>query len=280
MLDYSHTMIGTADLSASAAFYRDTLGLLDVGRSADGRTIYLAAAGDFDGTHGDKLISIGLSPVDADAKALPSPYRYVSFCVEAVEAATVALAEAGFADRIRSQDNAVAYVVSPEGFLVELSRERAARPATVAADRAEAAMHYLHTTVFTPDLDHSLRFWSALGMRVVRELIVPGIEARAAFVAGPRDEAAARSPRFAPTLALVERTPEKGPVGISHICFRVSDLYATCQALLDKGVSLKMPPRDGFRAMVRAPEGAVIEFHQAGERKAPSEPWLSMADGV
>ena len=49
---------------------------------------------------------------------------------------------------------------------------------------------------------------------------------------------------------------------------------------LDRGMTLKMPPRDGFRAMVRDPDGAIIEFHQIGERKAPAEPWLSMADGA
>jgi lactoylglutathione lyase len=117
-------------------------------------------------------------------------------------------------------------------------------------------------------------------MRMVRELVVPKINARANFLSGTHDEVGGRSERFAPTIALVERSADAGPTGISHICFRVENIYATCQGLLDKGFELKMPPRDGFRAMVRGPEGAVIEFHQAGERKVPQEPWLSMADGT
>lgn len=141
-------------------------------------------------------------------------------------------------------------------------------------------MHYLHTTIFTADLDKTRAFWDVLDMRTVRELVVPKINARAAFLSGSHDEESGRSERFAPTIALVERSAEAGPVGVSHICFRVDDIYATCQGLLDKGHTLKMPPRDGFRAMVRGPEGAVVEFHQAGERKVPQEPWLSMADGV
>lgn len=142
-------------------------------------------------------------------------------------------------------------------------------------------MYYLHTTIYTGDLDKAKAYWSVLDARVVREMEIPGTPgSRVAFVAAARDEETARSERFAPTIALVERNPEEGETGFSHICYRVEDIYATCQMLIDKGHTLKMPPRDGFRAMVRGPEGAVIEFHQMGERKAPQEPWLSMPDGA
>jgi lactoylglutathione lyase len=139
-------------------------------------------------------------------------------------------------------------------------------------------MYYLHTTIFTDSLEQSEKFWSALGLGVARRMEQPNMTAT--FMAAPNDMETAQSERFTPTVALVHRKNVTGGTGVSHACFRVEDIYATCQSLLDKGMKLNMPPRDGFRAMVRDPDGAVIEFHQIGERKAPVEPWLSMADGV
>lgn len=139
-------------------------------------------------------------------------------------------------------------------------------------------MYYLHTTIFTDNLEQSEKFWSTLGLDVARRMDQPTMSA--AFMAAANDMATAQSERFTPTVALVERKGVKGGTGVSHACFRVDDVYATCQMLLDRGMTLKMPPRDGFRAMVRDPDGAIIEFHQIGERKAPAEPWVSMADGA
>ena len=139
-------------------------------------------------------------------------------------------------------------------------------------------MYYLHTTIFTDNLDQSEKFWSTLGLGVARRMDQPTMNA--AFMAAPNDMATAQSERFTPTVALVQRKNASGGTGVSHVCFRVDDVYATCQMLLDRGMTLKMPPRDGFRAMVRDPDGAIIEFHQIGERKAPAEPWTSMADGA
>src|SRR5690606_26945066 len=124
----------------------------------------------------------------------------------------------------------------------------------------------------------SEKFWSALGLGVARRMDQPTMSA--AFMAGSNDMDSAQSERFTPTVALVERKNVSGSTGVSHVCFRVEDVYATCQTLLDQGMTLKMPPRDGFRAMVRDPDGATIEFHQIGELKAPAEPWASMADGA
>jgi lactoylglutathione lyase len=141
------------------------------------------------------------------------------------------------------------------------------------------AMHYLHTTIFTSDPQESRSFYDQLGMQAVRSLDIPAAGMSVDFMAAARDEETARSDRFAPTLAIVHRTDGSQPSGISHVCFRVDDLYAICRRLIDDGMILKMPPRDGFRAMVRAPEGSIIEFHQAGQRRIPEEPWLSMPDG-
>ena len=139
-------------------------------------------------------------------------------------------------------------------------------------------MYYLHTTIFTENLEQSEKFWSTLGLDVARRMEQPTMTA--AFMAAPNDMESARSERFTPTVALVQRKNATGGAGVSHACYRVEDVYATCQMLLDRGMTLKMPPRDGFRAMVRDPDGAIIEFHQIGERKTPAEPWISMADGA
>jgi lactoylglutathione lyase len=140
-------------------------------------------------------------------------------------------------------------------------------------------MHYLHTTIFTTDPQESRSFYDRLGMTAVRSLDLPEARMSVDFMASHHDEATARSDRFAPTVAVVHRTDGSQPPGISHVCFRVDDLYATCRKMIADGMTLKMPPRDGFRAMVRAPEGSIIEFHQGGERRTPEEPWLSMPDG-
>ncbi len=141
-------------------------------------------------------------------------------------------------------------------------------------------MHYLHTTVYTADLEASKAFYrDKLGMIPFREIEGPGGRFKAAFVAAPNDEEAARSPRFAPVLALVQSfaNPNATP-GISHVCFRVDDLYAMCDKVAAAGYRFKQPPRDGFRALIWTPEGAVIEFHQAGGPREPIEPWKSMPD--
>lgn len=141
-------------------------------------------------------------------------------------------------------------------------------------------MYYIHTTVVTCDLDQSKAFYTdKLGMTAFREIEGPEGRFKAAFVAAAHDEASARSPRFAPALALLQHFTPAGPQpGISHICFRVPDLYALCERIAGAGYRFKVPPRDGFRALVHTPEGAVIEFHQSGGRNVPAEPWISMPD--
>lgn len=143
-------------------------------------------------------------------------------------------------------------------------------------------MYYLHTTVMTADLDESVAFYADnLSMSVFRQFDVPELGLRAAFLAAPGDEESARSPRFSPALALVQKLGDaSAETGISHVCFRVPDIYAICKKVAAAGYRFKVPPRDGFRALVHTPEGAVIEFHQAGERRAPAEPWASMPDDI
>ena len=133
-------------------------------------------------------------------------------------------------------------------------------------------MKYLHTMVRVSDLDASLDFYcDKLGLIEVSRKEVPAGRFTLVFLAAPGDED-----------AQVELTynwdPEEysGGRNFGHLAYRVDDIYATCQRLLDGGVTINRPPRDGHMAFVHSPDGISIELLQGGERKAPQEPWASM----
>ncbi|MGQ3041738.1 MAG: VOC family protein [Brevundimonas sp.] len=140
-------------------------------------------------------------------------------------------------------------------------------------------MRYLHTMVRVTDLDASLRFWcDLLGLEEVRRTENEGGRYTLVFLAAPKDKersAAERSPE-------VELTwnwdPEvyTGGRNFGHLAYRVDDIYAACQRLMDGGVTINRPPRDGNMAFVRSPDGISIELLQEGPAKAPAEPWASM----
>lgn len=133
-------------------------------------------------------------------------------------------------------------------------------------------MKYLHTMVRVTDLDASLAFYrDALGLEVVRQREYPNGRFTLAYLAAPGDSD-----------AQVELTynwdPEvyTGGRNFGHLAYRVDNIYALCQRLMDKGVTINRPPRDGHMAFVRSPDGISIELLQAGEPLAPQEPWASM----
>ncbi len=133
-------------------------------------------------------------------------------------------------------------------------------------------MKYLHTMVRVTDLEASLRFYrDALGLEVLRQREVPQGRYTLAFLAAPGDAS-----------AQVELTynwdaePYTGGRNFGHLAYAVDDIYATCQRLVDHGVTISRPPRDGRMAFVRSPDQISIELLQAGEALAPAEPWLSM----
>ena len=98
------------------------------------------------------------------------------------------------------------------------------------------------------------------------------------FLAAPNDVERARADQ-APMIELTWNwDPEElsGGRNFGHLAFRVEDLYATCQRLMDSGVTIHRPPRDGHMAFVRSPDGHSIELLQAGENLPPAEPWVSM----
>lgn len=133
-------------------------------------------------------------------------------------------------------------------------------------------MRYLHTMVRVTDLDASLRFYrDALGLQVLRINEVPGGRFTLAFLAAPGQPQ-----------AQVELTwnwdPEvyTGGRNFGHLAYAVDDIYATCQRLVDHGVVINRPPRDGHMAFVRSPDNISIELLQAGHPLPRAEPWASM----
>ena len=133
-------------------------------------------------------------------------------------------------------------------------------------------MHYLHTMVRITDVDASLRFYrDALGLEVISRRDVPQGRFTLIFLAAPGNET-----------AQVELThnwdPEAytGGRNFGHLAYAVDDIYATCQRLMDHGVTINRPPRDGRMAFVRSPDGISVELLQHGEALAVAEPWASM----
>ena len=133
-------------------------------------------------------------------------------------------------------------------------------------------MKYLHTMVRVTDLDNSLDFYcDKLGLVEVSRKDVPQGRFTLVFLAAPGDES-----------AQVELThnwdPESydGGRNFGHLAYAVEDIYETCQRLMDGGVTINRPPRDGHMAFVRSPDGISIELLQRGEALEPQEPWASM----
>jgi lactoylglutathione lyase len=135
-------------------------------------------------------------------------------------------------------------------------------------------MKYLHTMVRVKDLAASLRFYcDALGLREVRRMDNDKGRFTLIFLAAPGDEQ-----------AQVELThnwdPEDYGIGraFGHLAYEVDDIYAACQRLMDHGVTINRPPRDGHMAFVRSPERISVELLQKGASLPPREPWKSMAN--
>lgn len=140
-------------------------------------------------------------------------------------------------------------------------------------------MRYLHTMVRVTDVDASLDFYcNKLGLEEVRRIDNEKGRFTLIFLAAPQDKTTSKANR-APELELTFNwDPEaySGGRNFGHLAYKVADIYATCQRLMDKGVTINRPPRDGNMAFVKSPDGISIELLQEGEALAPREPWASM----
>ena len=140
-------------------------------------------------------------------------------------------------------------------------------------------MRYLHTMVRITDIDRSLEFYCGLlGMKEVRRVENDKGRFTLVFLAADEDEAAGRAAK-APLLELTfnwDTQTYDGGRNFGHLAYEVDDIYATCRKLMEAGVTINRPPRDGHMAFVRSPDGISLEILQKGGSKEPAEPWSSM----
>ncbi len=133
-------------------------------------------------------------------------------------------------------------------------------------------MRYLHTMVRVSDLDESLDFYcNKLGLKQIRRSDHEKGRFTLVFLAAPGQEDCALELTW-------NWDPEEygGGRNFGHVAYQVDDIYATCQRLMDAGVTINRPPRDGRMAFIRSPDQISIELLQKGEALAPAEPWVSM----
>jgi lactoylglutathione lyase len=140
-------------------------------------------------------------------------------------------------------------------------------------------MEYLHTMVRVGNLDRALDFYcNKLGLREVRRTENEKGRFTLVFLAAPGDLPHAAESK-APLLEQTHNWDEHDYAGgrnFGHLAYRVDDIYATCASLMKAGVTINRPPRDGYMAFIRSPDGVSIELLQKGEAKPPAEPWASM----
>jgi lactoylglutathione lyase len=140
-------------------------------------------------------------------------------------------------------------------------------------------MRYLHTMIRVSDVEASLKFWcDALGLEEMRRMDNEAGRFTLIFLAAPKDRARSEAER-APEVELTYNwDPEEytGGRNFGHLAYKVEDIYASCQRLMDAGVTINRPPRDGNMAFVRSPDGISVELLQDGPALAPAEPWASM----
>jgi lactoylglutathione lyase len=135
-------------------------------------------------------------------------------------------------------------------------------------------MKYLHTMVRVTDIDASLDFYcNKLGLEELRRIDNEAGRFTLVFLAAPGDSD-----------AQVELThnwdpePMNGGRNFGHLAYSVENVYATCQRLMDGGITINRPPRDGYMAFVRSPDNVSVEILQHGQPLAQEEPWKSMSN--
>lgn len=131
-------------------------------------------------------------------------------------------------------------------------------------------MKYLHTMIRVSDVAETLRFFELLGLKELRRIDNEAGRFSLIFLAAPGDEDA--------QVELTHNWDEKGYTGgrnFGHLAYAVDDIYAACQRLMDGGVTINRPPRDGRMAFVKSPDGISVELLQTGPALPPAEPWVS-----
>jgi lactoylglutathione lyase len=139
-------------------------------------------------------------------------------------------------------------------------------------------MHYLHTMIRVTDPDATIAFFELLGLKEVRRMENEKGRFTLIFLAADEDMNAPGE-RAKAEVELTynwDAQSYSGARNFGHLAYRVEDIYATCQRLMDGGVTINRPPRDGHMAFVKTPDDISIELLQAGDTLPPAEPWTSM----
>jgi lactoylglutathione lyase len=139
-------------------------------------------------------------------------------------------------------------------------------------------MQYLHTMIRVTDPDATIAFFNLLGLTEVRRLENEKGRFTLIFLAADQDMNGPGERAKAEVELTYNWDPEDYGSGrnFGHLAYRVENIYDTCQRLMDGGVTINRPPRDGNMAFVKTPDGISIELLQAGDALAPAEPWTSM----
>lgn len=141
-------------------------------------------------------------------------------------------------------------------------------------------MRFLHTMVRVRDLEASLKFYvDLLGLKEVDRMENQAGRFTLVFLASPEARLDAAHGRQAPVIELTynwDLETYAGGRNFGHLAYEVDDIYALCRKLMDNGVVINRPPRDGNMAFVKSPDGISIEFLQKGAPLALAEPWVSM----
>lgn len=140
-------------------------------------------------------------------------------------------------------------------------------------------MEFLHTMVRVKDLEESLNFYcNILGLVETRRNEYPEGKFTLVYLATPED----LKKHTGAEIPLLELTYNwdgqiyEGGRNFGHLAYAVDNIYDFCKMLMDQGITINRPPRDGYMAFIRSPDGISIELLQKGERLAPQEPWASM----
>jgi lactoylglutathione lyase len=138
-------------------------------------------------------------------------------------------------------------------------------------------MKYLHTMVRVTDIEKSLAFYrDALGLQLLSRRDNEAGRYTLVFLCAPGDEQAQVELTYNWPDAQGKVEQYGGGRNFGHLAYAVDDIYAACKRLMEHGVTINRPPRDGRMAFVRSPDNISIELLQAGAAKAPAEPWTSM----
>jgi lactoylglutathione lyase len=130
-------------------------------------------------------------------------------------------------------------------------------------------MKFLHSMLRVSDPEATVAFFQLLGLEERRRMEVPEGKFTLIFLGVPGDEA---------EVELTHNWEESGYAAgrnFGHLAYRVDNIYATCRTLMDHGVTINRPPRDGHMAFVKSPDGISVELLQQGKLE-PAEPWMSM----